>query len=300
MKQTVYIDILFIINQFINYFLLLTCAKLSKVCFMRVRLFLAASLGGAYSLVILLPEMPLAGDIAARSAACVLIIIIAFKIEGLKHFFKLLAVFFGINFAFAGVMLALWLMFRPNSMIYKNGSVYFDINLTYLAIMTIICYAVIILISKLAERRISPAHLYELTIYMNGKSVCANAIFDTGNSLVDAFTGYPVIIAQLDFVRPLLSENFIACVEKGNLTDFDGGTRLIPYRSVGGEGLLPAFRPDKVRLKSISFDKAAEKVYIAVCRQKLKQGEYSALLSNALELSQGDTKIKIRRGVQND
>ena len=57
MKQTIYIDVLISINLFINYFLLLSVAKILTLKPERKRIILSSFIGSLYSLVILLPSI---------------------------------------------------------------------------------------------------------------------------------------------------------------------------------------------------------------------------------------------------
>ncbi|MCR4925403.1 MAG: sigma-E processing peptidase SpoIIGA [Clostridiales bacterium] len=298
MSQVIYIDILFVINHFINYFLLLTVAKATKTYFTRLRLFFAAALGGAYSMIILLPDMPKIVTFLFQLIFATAIVFSAFRIKGLKHFFKLFASFFAVNFAFGGIMFAVWFFFKPEAMVYKNSAVYFDINLTYLIIMTIICYVIVLLISKLIRRNAPISHIFDLTISNNSKEVICKAILDTGNSLVDSFTGYPVIVVELNSIKEIITPEQYEFFKSGNFFELDSkikGIHLIPYKSIGRQGVLPAFKPDFVRIKGVSCDENIENVYLAVCNEKLKQGEYEALLSNTLDINSKSNKLSIKK-----
>ena len=57
-----------------------------------------------------------------------------------------------------------------------------------------------------------------------------------------------------------------------NFEDFK--IRFIPFQTVSGEGLLPAFKPDVVKIKN-DFEKEA---YIAVCsKEVLPDGTFSLI-----------------------
>lgn len=284
MKQVIYIDVLFITNQFINYFLLLTTAKISRACFTRLRLLLAASVGGVYSFIIFLDSVPAVLSAALKVVFCVSLILFAFKLEGKKHFFKLLATFVAVNVAFAGIMLALYLAVKPQMMVYKNGAVYFDLNLRLLAVLTLLCYLLVLVISKLTRKGVADEHIFDLTVYFGGKSVSVKAMLDTGNSLTDAFTGYPVIVAFVEPFKEIIDSNLYECVKNKNLFNLHEELQIHPitYHHIGGDGVLAAFRPEKIRLKGIKSDITTDKVYIALTDERIKQGEYSALLNGTI------------------
>ena len=60
------------------------------------------------------------------------------------------------NFIFAGLMLAVWLVFKPSGMVYNNAAVYFDIDVKLLVLSTVVCYVVLTLFSKLFKNEIRP------------------------------------------------------------------------------------------------------------------------------------------------
>ena len=60
-------------------------------------------------------------------------------------------------------------------------------------------------------------------------------------------------------------------------SEYSGKIRLVPFNSVSGEGLLPAFKPDKLTVLYGKDRIATDKVYIAVTKSKF--GTYSALLN---------------------
>lgn len=75
----------------------------------------------------------------------VLLVLIAFAPKKITVFIKEFAAFFAVNFIFAGLMLAVWLVFKPSGMVYNNAAVYFDIDVKLLVLSTVVCYAVLTL-----------------------------------------------------------------------------------------------------------------------------------------------------------
>ncbi|MFR1802718.1 MAG: sigma-E processing peptidase SpoIIGA, partial [Faecalispora jeddahensis] len=64
------------------------------------------------------------------------------------------------------------------------------------------------------------------------------------------------------------------------------GLRLVPFRAVGGEGILPAFRPDCIEIQTAKERITVQEVYLAVSAQKLGTTGFSALLNPEL-ITQG-------------
>jgi stage II sporulation protein GA (sporulation sigma-E factor processing peptidase) len=264
LKQKIYIDILVGVNLFINYFLLLAVSKLLSLPVKRLRLLLAASLGAVGSLSILLPEISMFFSFLLKLAMSALIVLAAYPLTGLKDFLRELAAFYVISFSFAGFMIALWYFFAPQGLIIKNSVVYFNISPLFLVGMTVICYFVIRLIHRITGRQ-APEDLFcTIRIDMNGRTVSCSAKVDTGNTLKEPFSNAPVAVVCEDCISEIIPK------QKEKI-------RLVPYQSVSGTGLLPAFKPDKLTVCIGSRKTEIHEVYIAVTKSKL--GAFGALLN---------------------
>ena len=269
LSQVVYVDVLFTLNLFVNYLLLLSGACLLREKAKRWRLLLGAALGAGYSLIIFAPELPNFLSILIKVIFCVTIVLAAYPVHGLRHFGKLTACFLAANFIFAGFMMGIWLLFRPKGMVYQNGAVYFDISVTVLIVTAIVCYGLTVLFSKLFRRHAPENRIYTLQVELNGCRLCTQALLDTGNRLSDCFSDTPVILLEYARVKTLLPPASL-------------GFRLIPYHTVGGTGLLPAFRPEKVIISDAHMQFEKKDVLIAVVNDRLAAGEYGALLNERL------------------
>ena len=288
LSQVVYVDVLFTLNLFVNYLLLLSGACLLREKAKRWRLLLGAALGAVYSLIIFAPELPNFLSILIKVIFCVTIVLAAYPVHGLRHFGKLTACFLAANFIFAGFMMGIWLLFRPKGMVYQNGAVYFDIRVTVLIVTAIVCYGLTVLFSKLFRRHAPENRIYTLQVELDGCRLCTQALLDTGNRLSDCFSDTPVILLEYARVKTLLPpelRSFFrerpsalhAPPEAASL-----GFRLIPYHTVGGTGLLPAFRPEKVIISDAHMQFEKKDVLIAVVNDRLAAGEYGALLNERL------------------
>ena len=61
----------------------------------------------------------------------------------------------------------------------------------------------------------------------------------------------------------------------------DGLWRVVPFDSLGGGGLLPAFMPDSVVAVTPQGERRLSDCYVAVCR-RLGRGEYEGLIGSGL------------------
>lgn len=271
MNTVIYADILIVVNVLVNYFLFRASAAVTKLEFKPVRLLAASVLGGVFSLVIFLDGLHWLILSAIKSAFMLLSVFVAFKPINLKVFIKSVGAFLMANFVFAGIMFAFCTVLFPNLVIYKNGVVYFDIDIFTLAVSSIACYAILSLISRFTASKVPPKSIFDLTLFYGEKKLSAKALFDTGNGLKDSFSGKPVIIAEYVFLEEAFGKNF-DCSKMKNY-------RLVPYSTIKGDGVLPAFLADKVLVNSGEKTVTAFDVYIAVTDKKIISGGYSALLS---------------------
>jgi stage II sporulation protein GA (sporulation sigma-E factor processing peptidase) len=142
----------------------------------------------------------------------------------------------------------------------------------------------------LREGSIVPVH-----VRIGDKSVRFNALVDTGNSLVDPITGYPVMIVEVESVKPILPPEIYESVKSNNIelytqsandpdTSWFKRVHLIPFKSIGKEnGMLTGFRPDNIRIGQEGIFKEINDVIVGICGTKLSNNaKYSALVGPAM------------------
>lgn len=279
--MTVYADVLLVINLFVNYALLLCSSMIMKNSASRARVLLGAAIGAFYGLVIFLPDMPSFLELFLRFVATGLIVFGTFGFKNLRYFLRCFFTFFAVSFAFGGIMLVLWVTVAPVGMVYNNGAVYFDIDLAVLAVSTVVCFAVVSLISHFTARRAPKDSIALVKIVYGGKVVSATALVDTGNSLCEGFSGYPVALGEystLEKIIPSSVRDFLDGKELSPSADF----RVVMHKTVSGTGLLPVFKPDYIEIKSASHTVRTDRVYIAVTKNNLAGGEFSMILNPEL------------------
>lgn len=272
MKTVIYADVLIFINIILNYFLLRATAKITSSEAKSMRFLAAAALGGTYSLMIFVDGIPDLLVLILNVLFSVLMVMIAFKTNSIKSFIKKSAAFFLSHTAFAGIMFLLCTYVFKDSAIYKNGAVYFDVDILTLTVSSIVCYGIISVISRFIKSNNPLECIYEIEIILGEKSVKVKALFDTGNALTDSFSGRPVVICETDTAEKLFPDEI-----KGDITEIKG-FRLIPYSTVGGAGALPAFPIEKIEISGIDKCGTAEKLFVAVTDKKLISGDYAALI----------------------
>ncbi len=276
--MTVYADVLIVTNLFVNYALLACTAGITKLPAGGLRLLLGAAVGSLYGLVIFLPELPKTLEFVLRIAASGFIVSCTFGYRNIHRFLRCFFTFFAVSFAFGGIMLVLWITVAPVGMVYNNGTVYFDISLTVLAVSTVVCFAVISVISYFASHRAPSEQLAQVTVCANGDTVKLNGLIDTGNSLRESFSRYPVCVGDLTELEQILPQSVKDYI---NGMPPHGGDklRLIVHATVSGTGIFPAFRPDYIEIKTVKRTVRTDRVYIAVTPKNVAGGEYGMIVN---------------------
>lgn len=282
--MVVYLDVLLTLNLFVNYFLLLTTAKINNLHSKFYRLFFGAAFGALFSLTIFLPEFGALLDTLFKIGMSLGIVFITFSFKSLKRFLKITGTFFGVAFVYAGIMLAFWFAFKPNGMAINNSVVYFNISPVLLIVSTVASYLIITVVRMFTKTKNSECGIYTLEIGYKDKIVRCKALLDTGNSLIDLFTNAPVVVAEYDLVEymlPVPAREVFAGLAADVPEEMATRYRLIPYSAVGGKGLLPAFKPDYVTVNQGKKSLKVENVLIAVSKDKLSD-DFKALISTEL------------------
>jgi len=279
MEQTVYIDILFIVNFFANYFLLISVKKVTRSDIKGYRPVIGSLLGAVYSVGLFFIEVNPVLLFLIKLLFAVSIVFVTFGRTSFKGFLKIICIFFTVNFLFAGLMLAFWFFIAPKGMEVNNGIVYFNISLPLLAVLTAVSYAAVTLIYKIYKKSRPPEVKTEILVKYKEREVQISAIVDTGNTLTELFSGFDVIVCEYSSIKELLPEELAKAFEGAILRqEFNAVTdnfRIIPCSTVSGGGILPSFRPDSV----VIGEREIKDVYVAACESKVSKDGCKALIN---------------------
>lgn len=274
--MTVYADILIAVNLYIDFFLLWCVKKLLHLGIKNRRLAAGAMVGAVCALTALLPELPPWAALLTSAVSSVGVSAAAFAPMSLKMLLKAAASFWAATFLLAGFFLFLIRFFAPKSVALFGSVVYFDLSPLLLFIFTCAAYGIFWLGQKLFPRGSPKGRFYRLVVENMGTRAELFLKADTGNALREPFSALPVIICRdesLQGTAPKEAEGFLSGAEKFTAAD---GLRAIPFESIGGSGLLPAFKPERViEMKSGKIFEC----YIALCGQKLFGGEIDGIFN---------------------
>ena len=262
--QTVYVDVLIFLNMFEDFLLLLSVKYILRLKVSRIRLIIGSAAGGLMSLSALLPQDNFALNLAAKITLCGLLSLITFGYPGKKLYIKAASTLVIITFLFNGALICFYLAFRPSGMEIINDTVYFDISPVLLIILTLIIYFILFLYRKLFKNHSGSSLVHDINIlYKNNKYNCLCKT-DSGCNLKEPFSGSSVIIIEKDVLKNSNPEPL----------------RIIPYNSLGGNGIIYGFKPDGVEIDGKTIK---EEIYVGFCEGLFKTEVKGLIPTNITE-----------------
>ncbi|MDY4975296.1 MAG: sigma-E processing peptidase SpoIIGA [Clostridia bacterium] len=274
----VYADVLFLINFCMDYLIL---KSVSGIMHQGRWLAVGAAAGGMYG--VLAVRFPALGEHWCQMLAAAGIVWFSFRPKSLFSFCKGLCLFWTAAFLLGGMLHGI--LFRMGRGMVINGMLYFDFSLLEFSVLTAGCWLLLWILSRLNTFRNQSA-FRQVEICSRGRTVVLPALVDTGCSLRDPLTGFPVMVAEYDQICCILSDEL-----KGMLTESRAGPvpeRIyqVPFSTVEqreGE-LMTAFRPDSVTVIQGKKQKTLTKVLVGVVQTSLARDQsYTALLHPAME-----------------
>lgn len=260
--MVVYVDVLIVLNLYINFFLIRSTAMIMRRAVTRKRCVLSAFVGALGSLVILLPELPFLGVVLFKIALGALVMFITFGKQKPADLAICVLFFLVVSFTFAGVMLALWTFAAPLGMVWSNGTAYFNIPIGAIIAFTAAAYCAVRLAGFIADRRLHCKKISTVRISASGSEIELRGLCDTGNELCDIFSGKPVVICRFERIAPLLPQNVLDYFN-GALPE---NLRVVPCRTLAAEALIPLFKAD------ILIDGKAADGFVGVTKNPLGDG----------------------------
>ena len=197
------------------------------------------------------------------------------------------ALTFGVSMLIGGLMTSAFLKLG-------NGTTYLEIDGTIATVygdLPVWKFAVLALASALLTwglgklfRRKRAIRSCAVRLRFDGRDVELSALVDSGNLLEDPVSGTPVIFLKGRAARLLLPKNLLVAMKNGvaSLSLSDAGKlRVIPNRTVSGDGILLAAVPESVLLKSSGVWEA-RRALVAVDFADGDYGGFEALVPELL------------------
>lgn len=257
MYYELYIDILFLTNFMMDSLLLLAVRKMLKCPVSSGRVLLGSAAGAALACLLTVCPLPAALKLPAGYAGIGSVMVWTGLNQRGRSFWKAFGLLYAAAFLMGGILQA----FRPWL---RTGSIFFAAAVAAYYLLSGIWQCML----RLGRRQ---AQICEVVVH-TGEEICRmHALLDTGNGLTDPVSGEPVCVIDPECAGRMFGK------EKGG-----AGMRFIPYRTVGGEGVMPVFRAEQmeVRLPDEEAGFLAEHPIIGICEGMVsEQGDYQMILN---------------------
>lgn len=258
MEQTVYGDVLFIINFSMDFLSLYITSRFLHFKAKPLPLSVASAIGAAYAVAVLFLPGKGIFQILLHIATALLMCYIVFGRVRLHRFFLM---FCAVSFLLGGCMTAMYSLFGQIGDRHITSSTSPEIS-GRLPVGIILPIAVIsVLFSFIWEHTVSSkkdATRGEIEIVYGKKSIKLSALSDSGNLLTEPISGAPVILTGCVRFLEILPDEAAKIMESGNpsaiasMRHADAARiKFIPSTSVGGEKLLIGFMPDHVVIDGV-------------------------------------------------
>lgn len=247
---TVYIDVLILLNLYINYILVRAAALSLRRSANRRRCVFAALLGAFGSLIILAPTLPFYVNIPYKILLCAGMVLIAFGKQKFRDFLVCALFFMLVGLLFGGILSGIEALFTPNGMILNNGVCFFNIPIAALASFTAGAYFLMKLVKRLSDGK--KARFCTVKITRNGASVTLHGLCDTGCEVRDVFLGMPVIVCDYEKTAAIIPDEIVDYLA-GKLDALEK-IRLIPCQTVSSSAAIPVFKAQSVLIDGKKAD----------------------------------------------
>ena len=282
----IYADQMFFENFIMNYIILYMTAKLCGIEFKWYKLSIGAAIGAMYvifSYIFLFYNDPF---IIGKVLLSVVIVYSSFFPRELKRFLKLLICFYMITFFIGGISFGLAYFF--NVVTINEGGILYVEEFPVIIVAIGSCIAFILgkyIFTFLKTRKKMKEFLYKLKIKLLGKTAEIDVLYDSGHSVREPFTNYPVVIVEKEAIRDIVTKDIYEAIKSGNseiADDFKSKVRIVPISTVSSDReVLIGFKADECYIYKEKGEEKVKNAIIAICDKKLsKDGSYAGLIGD--------------------
>lgn len=279
MEQNIYLDVYFGFNFLMDFFVLYITGKVIKNRKPLIRIVVAGGLGGIYATVIMIFRS--GGIIEWISTYLIMasiMLLIAFGKTKIIIHLKRMGILYGITFGISGLINTVYYSCNRGKSLIKQATEPMLGSLSIISVMIIVIIGITIcdvIVRKIKCHIETSKNIVPVKIRTGQRTICVNALYDTGNSLVDPMTGKPVSV---------IDETIAGKLDKEKLKIL-----FIPYNSVGRQhGMLEGFVAESLELNG----RVVRNPVIAIYSGKLSQKEqYNMILHPEMLKDKGEEDV---------
>lgn len=298
-----YLDLILLLNFFIDYLLLWMTAFFRKIEVKKGRLALASIIGSLYVLFLFSPLLQSFYTFFSKMILSLLIVWIAFGYGHIQKFLATFFMFYFVSFVTGGGMLAAHFLLQSSHEVTQGvlatHSTGFGDKISWWFVL--IGFPIMYWFSKSRWRQIETTkgkvhHFVSIRIYMKGHLISCKGLIDTGNQLYEPLTKTPVMILEAICLKEVLPATLYTALEKqkeapnwgfedieedlGMDKEWISSLRLVPYRGIRQQmDFMLAIKPDQVEVKYEGNTYITKKVLVGLNYHPLSSaGQYQAIV----------------------
>ena len=257
----IYIDLIFLLNVFFDFILLLTTSlilrrnvKIYRVVF--------GSLVGGISIIFLFFNISNILLFVFKILIAVLMCLVSFNYRNFIYTLKNIIFLYIVSIFLGGVLYLLNIEFS-----YKNNGLIFyhkgiSINIIFIVFITpILMY---IYTKEMKSLRNNYSKYYDVGIYFKDKNVILKGFLDTGNNLVDPYKKRPIVIVYYNKIKKYISNERLI---------------YVPYSNINNNSLLKCIKVKKIVINDIEF----KNILIGFSYERIYIDGVDCILNNNME-----------------
>ena len=252
----IYLDLILILNFFLDFILLLTTGIILKRK-INIKYLTVSSFIGSLSILILFFNINSLTLFFIKLILSIIMILIGYPKKNIKYFFYNLVVFYIVSIFLGGCLYMLNITFS-----YKNEGLIFFNNGLSINLIVLLFLSPFILFFYIKEQRFIKNkynNYYHTSIYIDDNIVEGTGYIDSGNTLT--FKGKPVLL-----------------IDKRKVIFLNEGYRIIPYKVVNKIMMLKIYKCDKVIINNHEF----KNIYIGLSEDDFNIDGVDILLNNKI------------------
>nr|WP_300093649.1 sigma-E processing peptidase SpoIIGA [Sedimentibacter sp.] len=278
-----YVEYVFAENFLIDFILLFITGKLLKKTIIFRRLIISSVLGAIYVILTAYIGREFMTYFIVKFSVSVLMVIIAYDSKGIAANLRTIIVFYITSLLMVGIITALYFL-----------------DYDKLTVNAIVCsifmgYAALHFFFKEIKTKIEKHnYMRNVEIAVNNKSITLRAYIDTGNELTEPMTGKPVIVANLECIKSLITkelyEEILKCCRNNNSYEnllnmkSNVNLRIVKYNTISSIGKnMICLVPDNIEITDDKNNIVKTDAVIGIYPGRIsKKDDYDALLFKKL------------------
>ncbi len=254
MGETVYVDLLFLINFSMDFLCFYITSRILSEKLSTARTLMAAAVGGIYADLALFISMGSIASLIIDLSVCALICCIANYKKGRVRALPLYTlVYLAVSMALGGFMTAIFNMLNKVD-IPIEGETSEGISVWLFAVLAGVSALMTLIGGRFFKRR-SGEIISEVVVVYSGKTKKLRAMTDTGNLLREPISGKPCLLVDIRALSGVVPERVIQTARGEKGRGLDGlsvndakNIRLIPIKTANAESTLIGLRVDKIEI----------------------------------------------------